>query len=84
MLRLSFLGGSAEEPVIARLIRKFNLDVNIVFGNIDTIQNTLFGTLVVELTGEQAAFKSALNYLQAHELGIEVIGYVARHHRATC
>jgi D-methionine transport system ATP-binding protein len=83
MLRLTFLGGSAEEPVIARLIRKFNVDVNILFGNIDTIQDTLFGTLVVELVGEQTAINSALNYLQAHELGIEVIGYVARHHRVT-
>ncbi len=82
MLRLSFLGGSAEEPVIARLIRKFDVDVNILFGNIDTIQDTPFGTLVVELAGEQAAVSGALNYLQAHELGIEVIGYVARNARA--
>jgi D-methionine transport system ATP-binding protein len=83
MLRLTFLGRSAEEPVIARLIRRFNVDVNILFGNIDTIQDTLFGTLIVELSGEQAAIKTAYNYLQAHELGIEVIGYVARNHRIT-
>ncbi len=83
MLRLTFLGGSAEKPVIARLIRKFNVDVNILFGNIDTVQDTLFGTLIVELAGEQAAIKSAFNYLQAHELGIEVIGYVVRNRRVT-
>ncbi|MDT8899665.1 methionine ABC transporter ATP-binding protein [Anaeroselena agilis] len=83
MLRIIFLGGSAEEPVIAQIIRKFNIEVNILFGNIDTIQDTLFGTLVVELAGEQAAIKSALHYLQTHDLGIEVIGYVARHHRIT-
>lgn len=83
MLRLTFLGGSAEEPVIARLIRKFDVEVNILFGNIDTIQDSLFGTLVVELAGGQAAVKSALNYLQAHDLGIEVIGYVARNRRVT-
>ncbi len=82
VLRLSFLGGAAEEPVIARLIRKYNIDVNILFGNIDTIQDTPFGTLVVELAGEQAAVSGALKYLQAHELGIEVIGYVARNDRA--
>ena len=83
VLRLTFMGGLAGEPVIARLVRKFDIDVNILFGGIDTLRDTLFGTLVVELAGEQAAVKSALNYLQAHELGIEVIGYVARNRRIT-
>jgi D-methionine transport system ATP-binding protein len=83
MLRLTFLGRLAEEPFIARLIRKFQVDVNILCGNIDTIQDTLFGTLVIELSGEQAAVRSALNYLQSFDLRIEVIGYVSRHHRIT-
>ncbi|MDR3590549.1 MAG: methionine ABC transporter ATP-binding protein [Negativicutes bacterium] len=83
MLRLTFLGRSAEEPVIARLVRKFHVDVNILFGSIDTIQETLFGTLVVELSGEQPAVLGALNYLQHYDLGIEVIGYVAKHQRIT-
>lgn len=83
VLRLTFLGQLAEEPVIARLVRKFHVDVNILSGNIDTIQDTLFGTLVVELSGEQAALLSALNYLQHYDLRIEVIGYVAKPQRIT-
>ena len=83
LLRLTFLGPLAEEAFIARLIRKHHIDVNILAGSIDTVRDTLFGTLVVELTGDQAAVRSALNYLQTHDLGIEVIGYVARHHRIT-
>ena len=83
MLRLSFIGSSANEPVIAGLIRRFNVDVNILFGNIDHLKNTPFGTLLVEVSGDDAAIQSALRYLQEIELGIEVIGYVARNARAT-
>ena len=82
MLRLSFIGDSANEPIIAGLIRRFNIDVNILFGNIDHLKNTPFGTLTIELSGEDGAIQAALNYLNAKELGIEVIGYVARNARA--
>lgn len=82
VLRLSFIGHSAEEPVIAGMIRRFNVDTNIIYGNVDHIQRTPYGTLVIEVSGEQQGIQNALNYLQARNLGIEVIGYVARHDRA--
>ncbi|MCX7779763.1 MAG: methionine ABC transporter ATP-binding protein [Negativicutes bacterium] len=82
ILRLSFIGHSAEEPIIASMIRRFNVDASILYGNIDHIQQTPFGTLIVELSGDQAGIQNALNYLRARELGIEVIGYVARNTRA--
>lgn len=82
LLRLSFLGNSAEEPIIASLIRHFNVDANILYGNIDHIDNTPYGTLVIELSGEQANIQNASKYLQTKNLKIEVIGYVARNARA--
>lgn len=82
VLRLSFLGRSAEEPIIAGMIRRFNVDTSILYGNIDHIQSTPFGTLIVELSGEQSNIQSALHYLRTKDLGIEVIGYVARNARA--
>jgi D-methionine transport system ATP-binding protein len=82
ILRLSFIGHSAEEPIIASMIRRFNVDASILYGNIDHIQRTPFGTLIIELSGEQADIQNALQYLKTRELGIEVIGYVARHARA--
>jgi len=79
IVRLSFLGHSAEEPVISSMIRRFDIDASILHGNIDHIQTTPFGTLIVELSGEANSLEQALAYLQTRELGIEVIGYVSRH-----
>jgi D-methionine transport system ATP-binding protein len=82
VVRLSFIGNSAEEPIISSMIRRFNIDASILYGNIDHIQSTPFGTLLLELSGDQAAQQNALAYLNTQELGIEVIGYVARFNRA--
>lgn len=82
VLKLSFIGNSAEEPIIATMTRRFNVDTNILFGNIDHIQNTPCGTLVVELSGEQSAIQNSLNFLKTRDLGMEVIGYVTRNNLA--
>ncbi|MDR3566122.1 MAG: methionine ABC transporter ATP-binding protein [Negativicutes bacterium] len=82
VLRLSFIGQTAEEPIIAELIRRYNVDANILYGNIDHIGSTLFGTLILELTGQPNDINNALNHLQTRELGIEVMGYVSRNARA--
>lgn len=82
VLRITFLGNTAEEPIIAGIVRRFTVEPNILYGNIDHIQTTPFGTLVIELSGDQHNIENALRYLQARELGIEVIGYVARNARA--
>lgn len=82
VIRVSFIGQTAQEPIIASVIRRFNVDASILFGNIDHIQHTTFGTLLLEMSGEQASLENALQYLKARDLGIEVIGYVARTTRA--
>jgi D-methionine transport system ATP-binding protein len=81
IVRLSFVGHSTEEPVISEMIQRFKIDVSILYGNMDHIQATPFGTLLIELAGEQHLLQQALHYLQTRQLGIEVIGYVPRHAR---
>ena len=79
VIRLSFFGTATNEPVIAGLIRRFAVDVNIISGNIDHLQDIPYGTLLIELSGNPEDVQNALSYLQARDLGTEVIGYVARH-----
>ena len=79
VLRISFMGHSTEEPIIAGLIRRFDIDISILYGNVDHIKTTPYGTLLLELSGDVEKIQEALSYLQEKQLGIEVIGYVARH-----
>ncbi len=78
LLRISFLGDTAAEPVISGMVRRCGVDVNILYGAIDHIQGVPCGALVVELSGGPAGRSAAMNYLQNLNLGLEVIGYVRR------
>lgn len=81
LARLSFIGTSADEPVISGMVRRYQVDTNILYGNVDHIQNTPYGTLVLEIGGQDEDIQKALGYLNERNLGIEVIGYVRRRAR---
>lgn len=79
LVRLTFIGQSANEPVISRLIKNFDLNVGILFGNLDDIKDVPFGRLIVGMEGNQAEIDRAMDYLNQQNLKVEVIGYVSRH-----
>lgn len=77
VIRLSFIGDSAEEPVISTLIKTYDVDVNILVANLENIKETPYGTLLIELQGDSAHIKNAMTYLDQRKLKVEVIGYVS-------
>lgn len=77
-LRLYFLGESAREAVISRIIKEFNIDANIIAGNIERIQNSPVGNLLIKLSGNKNNVSDAINYLiNKKDLRIEVIDNVS-------
>ena len=79
LIRITFIGESANEPVISRLIKNFDLNVGILFGSLDDIKGVPFGRLIISLDGRQLEIQEALEYVQKQNLKVEVIGYVSRH-----
>ena len=80
LLRLTFIGESADNPVIAGMIRRFpRVETTLLFGSLDQIKSTPFGRMIIGLTGPQSEIDRALDYLRTQDLKEEVIGYVKRH-----
>ncbi len=67
---ITFLGGAADEPILANLVRRFDLDVNILGGSIQEISGRRVGQLQVEIKGDQMI--PALDYLRGLGLRVEV------------
>ena len=83
LLRLTFFGESADNPVIAGMIREAQgVDVSLLFGNLDQIHGIPFGRMIIGLAGAEEEMKKAINYLEHEDLKIEVIGYVERRYTA--
>ena len=77
LVSLSFIGDSAGEPIVSVLIKQYDTNVNILTANIETLQDTPFGTLLIEVEGDEAHLKKALDYLHERKVKDEVIGYVS-------
>lgn len=67
---ITFLGDAAEKPILAGVVRQFDVDVNILGGNIQQIGGKRVGQLQVELKGGQT--QAALAYLRDLGLRVEV------------
>lgn len=72
ILRVSFVGESAEKPIISTMIKKFDVDVNIISGNIERIQESALGNLLIKISGKRESILSAVRYLEENKLGIGV------------
>ncbi|GAB7388870.1 ATP-binding cassette domain-containing protein [Bacillaceae bacterium] len=73
LVRLSFVGETAAQPVLAELAVRFPLTFSILYGNITQVKETTFGRLVVHLHGADEAVAGALRYLNEKGVRTEVI-----------
>ncbi|MFT8987038.1 MAG: ATP-binding cassette domain-containing protein [Bifidobacterium psychraerophilum] len=73
LLRMQYVSKEASEPLISRISRDFGIDANIIFGDIDLIDNAPLGGLVVILKGGESNIAGAIDYLRSHHIGIEVL-----------
>lgn len=80
IISLSFRGDVTNEPIIANLIRKYNLDVSILYGSIDYIQDVSFGRLIIMIDGHEDDMINALSHLKSLPITSEVLGYVSSNH----
>ncbi|OKL37716.1 methionine ABC transporter ATP-binding protein [Domibacillus mangrovi] len=75
IVKLTFVGVSAEQPVITDIIRRFEVAVNILQGKISQTQNGAYGTLFVHVTGNASEVDKAVAFLDAQQVDSEVITY---------
>ncbi|WP_409302543.1 methionine ABC transporter ATP-binding protein [Peribacillus sp. SCS-155] len=75
VVQLTFVGDSAENPLITKLVRNYNLEVNIVQGKISKTQNGSYGTLFVHINGSEEEIVRAIEFIKQQEVGVEVMSH---------
>ena len=65
VLRLEFVGETAQQPIINRLIREHDVEVNILFASMTQVQRTILGFMIVQISGEPARRAAAIQFLIA-------------------
>ncbi|GEK30158.1 methionine import ATP-binding protein MetN [Kurthia zopfii] len=73
LIKLFFVGSTTEQPIITKLIRQFEVEVNIVHGNISPTKSGPYGTLIVQIAGSDEEVEKAVIYLAAEGIKSEVL-----------
>lgn len=76
--RIQFTGTSVGQPLMSRISRKYQLDLNVLFGNITELQGAPYGNLIVEFIGPAEEIKKALADIRGGNVNVEeVLNYAS-------
>ncbi|MFD2045134.1 methionine ABC transporter ATP-binding protein [Ornithinibacillus salinisoli] len=71
VVRLHFVGESANQALISQLAKRYHVELNILQGKITQTQRGAYGTLIVQITGETDEIDKARQFI-ADETSVEV------------
>lgn len=75
IIKGTFIGETSTSPYISRMISKFNLEVSILLGNIQNMDNTLVGSLLIKINGEGENIKKGIEYLKENNVIVEEVRF---------
>lgn len=73
LCKISYIGDNTTEPIISAISANYGVETNILFGNVEVLQQTAIGNLIVVFSGEEAKLAQAINYLDRNHVSIEYI-----------
>lgn len=70
---ITYVGESTSTPLIASLYAKFGVTTNILYGNVEILQQTLVGNLIVVLSGEKGQRDKAVAFLESNHVKVNLL-----------
>lgn len=73
LANITYVGESTSSPLIASLYARFGITTNILYGNVEILQDTPIGNLIVVLSGEESKREEAITYLESNQIKVKTI-----------
>ena len=73
VLRLSYADDNYDKPILSHCVKKFDVDVSILSGNINKLNISSVGYLTVEILGKEEERKKAIEFLKENNVNVEVL-----------
>ena len=70
LVQLQYVGASTDAPLITELYKRYGVVSNILYANVEILQNTPLGNLIVVMSGEPDKLAAAWQYCQ--DAGISI------------
>ena len=72
-LRLKYNEEQVNESYITQIIRKYDVEVNILGGFIDKVGNIIVGNLLIEISANEEKAKDIIEWLKENKIDLEVV-----------
>ena len=76
VLRLWFTPETATQPIIAKLITQFGLQINLLQGSVEYVNQHATGVMLLAIAGDPTQLQAGLDYLSQIGIRTEIIGHV--------
>ena len=73
LVQLKYAGKTTDEPILNNLYKKYQVTANILYGNIEILEKTPVGEMIVILEGAATNIEQALNDLTHSDLTVTVL-----------
>lgn len=73
--RALFIGDAARRGFIHDVSKKFDVELSILSGNIESVGGTMVGSLIIEILGSEAVITNTLKYFSENGVEIEVLSH---------
>ena len=73
LVRFTYIKKNVSEPLISAISRLYEVTINIIFAEIEIVQDAPIGGTVAIVSGEDAVIERALKHIKALDVGVEVL-----------
>lgn len=73
LVQLKYAGHATDEPLLNELYKHYQVTANILYGNIEILENTPVGEMVAILSGDEAHMQEALAAIAAANVQITIL-----------
>ncbi|MFS1663005.1 methionine ABC transporter ATP-binding protein [Streptococcus sp. zg-JUN1979] len=73
LVLLKYAGHSTDEPLLNSIYKRFGITTNILYGNIEILDNVPVGEMVVVLSGDEKNLDEAFKAIAATEVALTVL-----------
>lgn len=73
LVRFTYITKNVSEPLISAISRLYEVTINIIFAEIEIVQDAPIGGTVAIVSGEDSVIERALKHIMALDVGVEVL-----------
>ena len=73
LVRFTFIEKNVSEPIISAMSRLYEITINIIFADVEIVQDAPIGGTVAIVSGKEDVVKRALAHIEQQGVGVEVL-----------